>query len=858
MKAALILRMMRRRKKETQMRLVSLSALYAFCTLLLFFQGSFMASETERRYETYGAWTGAVYDAPKDAEELLQSNETIDVLGHIRITEPVENFPAGSMDNAALDLSRIRVERGRLPTAHGEFAAERYALAALGNPVIGETVLIHQNGKEREMKFCGILTPWTQNWKTSGPLPVILLSETETADPSTEILLWSAQTQPFMDDLYDILDSSGGNYVYNEFGQTNPFQGSFLDSYEILIPIAVVALLVTLYALFAILPGLRFRFSLLRSLGASPWNGAAMMALEAAALFLASLPLGLLGGATVAAVSLFAATHWLTMPLRFSVDIELLSSALVLVTIMHFVEQITAGLWFSQTSMTASLRRENAFLREGTLPKLTHIRKLGFVGRCLRRRSFWHRESLLRSGLCIVVVVALSINFATIIRGRNGYRHAENSMLYSYYLNIHDTKNGLNDTEINELRSIDGIVDVEVRSILRYQETIGYGWDYKPILLRSSKFADDTYITGLRNHSGIKDLPAGEDYFPVRSIRGIPEENEEFLQAFTSHSNESQFDIESFFAGESCILILPPYKKDFSSLAFTGEIGLSFVQDENLDEDPSSITTYPDDENALHPGDTLVVETPDGKTAQLSVASILRTAAVVNGFGGSAGILVSEAFWNRIEPDAAGLYNDVLLTSHRDADFKHVDWLVEDALQRMIPELHDFSSVVCQYNNNRIGFEDDARRELDTAVRAGVYSAVLLILYTLLIIAVSIAAAERLRYRTGIYLALGATRRQSLYEAIAESSVGVIVSIAVGGILAIGFFAIELWKTYRFLDWEGLVEAFCGRNMIYGSNLIYLAAAAATVTVVLLIHLIVDTLPLWKIHRESSADLWRS
>ena len=115
MNAALILRMLRRRKKETRMRLVSLAALYAFSTLLLILQGSFLASETERRYETYGAWTGAVYDAPAEAETLLTAPETVETLGRIQMTEPLAGLPTGSMDAAALTLGRIQLEEGHLP-----------------------------------------------------------------------------------------------------------------------------------------------------------------------------------------------------------------------------------------------------------------------------------------------------------------------------------------------------------------------------------------------------------------------------------------------------------------------------------------------------------------------------------------------------------------------------------------------------------------------------------------------------------------------------------------------------------------------------------------------------------------------
>lgn len=857
MNAALILRMLRRRKKETRMRLVSLAALYAFSTLLLIFQGSFLASETARRYETYGAWTGAVYDAPAEAETLLTASETAETLGRIQMTEPLAGLPTGSMDAAALTLGRIQLEEGRLPQTAGEFAAERYALEALGDPAVGERVTLRQGDETRELTLCGILRPWRQSWKTGGTLPTLLLADSAATKTESEILLWSAATQPFMDELYDLLAQEGGTYVYNEYGQADPFQGSFLESYEMLLPILLVALLVTLHALYAMVPELRFRLSLLRALGASPWAGTGLMAVEAAALFLAALPLGGGFGAVLAALALLAVSRFLALPVRFAVDGGLLLSALLLVTLLHFAEQVAAGLLLSDASMTAALRRENAFLSGESLSRLTRVRPLGSAGRCLRRHRFWRRESLLRGGLSLLMVFAVALNLAEVTRGHRGYRYAEENKMYSYDLNIYDSTRGLTAEQIEELRGIEGIVEVETRSILRYQDASGYGWDYAPILLRSPAFAGDDYIAGLRNYSGISGLPEGDDYFPVRSIRGVSAGEKRVLQDFAPLLSEGGVEEESFFVGESCLMILPPYQKDLSTLALTGEISLSFLADEALQAADGSAVVYPDHAEALHPGDAITVETPEGNAAELTVTGILRTTAVVDGFGGSAGILVSDAFWARIDAASAERWNDILLTSHRDADHARVDWLVEESLQRMIPELHEFGSSVCRYTNNRLSFERDARQELDRTVRAGVTGALLLLLYTVLMAAISAAAAQRLSRRTGIYLALGASPRLSLWEALAESGIGTLLSVLVGGAAATGFFTAELWKSYRFLSWSELIAAFCGRDMVYGSNLTYIAAVGAAMLLVWLLSFVVELLPLRRLHRESTAALLR-
>ena len=72
----LVLKSFRGRKRELRISIVMLTIAFLCGMLTILFLESFYRSKESLRYDTYGAWTGAVLDAKEETEQFIKQMES--------------------------------------------------------------------------------------------------------------------------------------------------------------------------------------------------------------------------------------------------------------------------------------------------------------------------------------------------------------------------------------------------------------------------------------------------------------------------------------------------------------------------------------------------------------------------------------------------------------------------------------------------------------------------------------------------------------------------------------------------------------------------------------------------------------
>ena len=126
-----------RKKRSSLLFFAVLLLSFAFAIISLTVTGSIRKTNEEYRYDTYGTWYGAITNG-QDADEVFLRKQAW--LGELGITKSYGTIQAatsgstsiGVMDEAFLQIGRIKLQDGRFPENAGEIAMEADLLSALG------------------------------------------------------------------------------------------------------------------------------------------------------------------------------------------------------------------------------------------------------------------------------------------------------------------------------------------------------------------------------------------------------------------------------------------------------------------------------------------------------------------------------------------------------------------------------------------------------------------------------------------------------------------------------------------------------------------------------------------------------
>ncbi|MCD8230218.1 MAG: ABC transporter permease [Clostridiales bacterium] len=120
---------------------------FAFALATLSVASSMEKSNREYRFDTYGEWYGALLFGKETDCDYLESREWLDTLGTMmcygKISSASGEAAIGTVDEGLLDIGRIMLLDGTLPTAEDEIAMEADLLSELGyDYTVGQEVTL--------------------------------------------------------------------------------------------------------------------------------------------------------------------------------------------------------------------------------------------------------------------------------------------------------------------------------------------------------------------------------------------------------------------------------------------------------------------------------------------------------------------------------------------------------------------------------------------------------------------------------------------------------------------------------------------------------------------------------------------
>ena len=168
---------MRRKKRSSILLLLILSLSFAFAVVSLSVTGSISRTNEEYRYNTYGAWYGAIPSGKETDEAFLRGCEWLEQLGISRCYGMISGDSGftgiGTMDEAFLEIGRISLLDGHFPKHAGEIAMEADVLSAMGYDYsIGQEITVwvnfpageHTVSVQQSFTLCGVLREYSDLW----------------------------------------------------------------------------------------------------------------------------------------------------------------------------------------------------------------------------------------------------------------------------------------------------------------------------------------------------------------------------------------------------------------------------------------------------------------------------------------------------------------------------------------------------------------------------------------------------------------------------------------------------------------------------------------------------------------------
>ena len=259
--------------------IVMLTIAFLCGMLTILFLESFYRSKESLRYDTYGAWTGAVLDAKEETEQFIKQMESTKQVGKIEILGSSWNNgkrfgSAGIVDKRAQELGRLKLLEGDFPTNDTEAAVSEILANRLPDLVkVGDQmeIALGENGEVKSYTLTGIVKAWGKEWEMEEQkLPNVLLGEDETLQGETCLLFQNENKEEWSRIQTHIEALGEGTYVYND--KAYPLEQSVLDQFfqegKFVYFIVLIALILICYLMALTLKSRRYSLTVLRGLGA--------------------------------------------------------------------------------------------------------------------------------------------------------------------------------------------------------------------------------------------------------------------------------------------------------------------------------------------------------------------------------------------------------------------------------------------------------------------------------------------------------------------------------------------------------------------------------------------------------------
>lgn len=668
----IVLRSFKGRKRELRISMIMLALIYMCGIMTILFQESFYRSRESLRYDTYGEWTGAVFGAGKETEQILREAESTERIGKIVMQgtswhDGDRLGEAGYVDRTAADLSRIQMAEGNLPSQSTEAAISETLVSRLSKQVkVGDKIEIAltEDGEAKSYTLSGIVKTWGKEWNTDKhDLPGVILGADAQGPGETYLLFQNHNTEEMSGIQKRIEILEAGTYVYNE--KAYPVDMSVIDLFfqdgKFVFFLVLVAAILIGYLMMLTLKSRRYSLTIFRGMGADAKEILQIVLWEALFLwetaFLAGMVLSVLGtGAALCVVHVVV-----KMPVHVQIQAEYILEYIACVTVIYFVCNLVVGLTVIRSQIRTTFKSDSGLLDRSTPPRLKKAETLTFFV-CLKRKwAFYGRIYIVRLVISTVVMVVSAICLQTFIEAKNEYEFWMGAIEPAYHYRADDPKDGLTETQVGELQKLDGVESVEKDTYINVTEmTQGR----EEIKVSAPAFRGSEYVSTQRRCIQKQlSIPFDKegDYFALAELRGISPQDAERISYYEKAVDMGGLNEEPFAAGEECILILPPYQvRDLGA----GKEPM-YVNVEELDES-KDVYTYETGENAIVPGDLVEISTPWG-TKEIKVGGIITRPDVVLYIEDNV-IVVSEKFLNHLCGLEEDRYTAVKINLDKTAD----------------------------------------------------------------------------------------------------------------------------------------------------------------------------------------------
>lgn len=505
-----------------------------------------------------------------------------------------------------------------------------------------------------------------------------------------------------LDELLKVKEDS--TYVYNQntYAMFFEVENQFFEQKTFITMICAFSILVIGFLMSMVVDRMKYRITIMRSLGADKKTVYSIFMWEAFYLWRKGMVLGIGAGilcyATILGVAQFVLRINIPISVRW-IDL-MISLALLSVVFLFGYFLITWDSVFRQ--MRTSYRADNSSVINQKLPLPKKIKPMTIYRLYGRFFRFYSKRSFLKIGVSILAVLILNLNILQFLKHYDRYQEIE--IDYNYSLTIFDVDKCLDLNQIERLKEITGILSVEAeKNLFSSDDMISVTWD---------GWEKSQYINTLRKYGYVSALSEDKDKkesdtYCLNSIMGLKADDTALVEWYENCIDEGALNREKFADGEQCVLFLSPFFLETSELEDKKYEVQSLINADIYDK-VSKVYEYENDESSITPGDMITVQV--GKDSkQIEVGGIIRSVtglppASLSGPYGSGELVVSERFIEKLVGILPSKYNILEIESYVNADHEETDWqltnLIEtflgtdDGYSYLLENDHEFSEIV--------------------------------------------------------------------------------------------------------------------------------------------------------------------
>lgn len=753
---------------------MGLAAMCTFHILILIFQASILGYRQESNFKTYGAWSGAIYHGNYDIYSFLDHSKDVQTIGTISVFTDISVFDerltskVGKIDSDAIKLSRMKILEGRFPENEKEITIEKHILNQI-NPnahIGGEITIPIQRGDsqlQEEYKFTlsGIIDSWNTNWDTAATeLPSIFVWDEDVFWENSKVdehflLLGKENADYVIHDIDKYLKTYPESvYVYNAkaYAPILSAEDKYFKQGTFLAMLGAMDALIICFLLSFSVPRLKYRIAVVRSAGGDLCMVYQLSMWEACLLWGKGMLIGLVTGSAVCGLICLTNILFpkLDIPVVFRPTYLLVS--LLLLSLIFFAGYFLITVSALGIKMNSGFREDNRNVSGKLLLPVKRIKPMNIFRLYKRYVLFYPLRSILRVGISVLAILILDIYIVKF--GEHFLKYQQVEVKYDYTLETYDLKTVLNMDQINRIKEIPGIIDVQCgKKILTSDGPLTVLWE---------GWKDSEYINTLRKNSYISSdenrRKEQSDSFELGNITGI--QDFQLIDWYIECTDEGEPDSDKLKNGEQCILLFSPYTLAVSQMQ-DWQYEVSTIVNEDDYNKVSKIYTYGQCSGDIRPGDFITVKAGEIEK-QIEVGGIINSVTgwppdLMGGVVGSGEVIVSDKFVEKFMGIKEDDYNSFVIKSSANADHAETDWQLTNVIDQYMYEQNNDSYY---FHNSREGARVVREMELTGMIQATFIMVFVVLLLAFILFQGTIEKVQNESKRIRILHNCGMTKRK--------------------------------------------------------------------------------------------------